>query len=74
MNFWSEDRSRRCGEGVTASQRLTQGAQQLGIAAVLCGFLAYRTLVSRPCIVAEFNVSVRVTFCGGIVPGRFIDM
>mmetsp|Transcript_25443 Transcript_25443/g.71474 ORF Transcript_25443/g.71474 Transcript_25443/m.71474 type:complete len:1715 (-) Transcript_25443:36-5180(-) len=57
VNFWSEDRSRRCGEGVTASQRLTQGAQQLGIAAVLCGFLAYRTLQSRPCIVAEFNVA-----------------
>ena len=29
----------------------------MGIAAVLCGFLAYRTLVSRPCIVAEFNVA-----------------
>ena len=57
VNFWSEDRSRRCGENVNASQRLTQGAQQLGIAAVLCGFLAYRTLVSRPCIVAEFNVA-----------------
>ena len=28
----------------------------MGIAAVLCGFLAYRTLQSRPCIVAEFNV------------------
>ena len=28
----------------------------MGIAAVLCGFLAYRTLSSRPCIVAEFNV------------------
>ena len=24
---------------------------------MLCGFLAYRTLVSRPCIVAEFNVA-----------------
>ena len=57
VNFWSEDRSKKCGEGVTASQRLTQGAQQLGIAAVLCGFLAYRTLQSRPCIVAEFNVA-----------------
>ena len=29
----------------------------MGIAAVLCGFLAYRTLQSRPCIVAEFNVA-----------------
>ena len=29
----------------------------MGIAAVLCGFLAYRTLSSRPCIVAEFNVA-----------------
>ena len=29
----------------------------MGIAAVLCGFLAYRTLQSRPCIVAEINVA-----------------
>ena len=56
VNFFSEERSSTCDEGVSGSARLTQGAQQLGIAAVLCGFLAYRTLQSRPCIVAEFNV------------------
>ena len=59
VNFWSEDRARRCGGG--ASDALSNGFQMLAISAGIASFLAFHTLKAMPCIVPEFNVWRSVT-------------
>ena len=55
VNFWS--RIGKCGRRDRVA-KINAGGPAIGHrGGVLCGFLAYRTLVSRPCIVAEFNVA-----------------
>lgn len=62
VNFWSEDRSRRCGGD--SGEALRNGFQLLIISAGLASFLALHTLMTAPCIVPSFNVARAVSLGG----------
>ena len=57
VNFWSEDRIEEVRRGRDRVSKINAGGPAIGHRGGVVRFLAYRTLVSRPCIVAEFNVA-----------------